>query len=381
MRYCTKCVMPDTKPGLTLDEEGVCNACRTAEKKDKGIDWKAREKQLREILDKYRSKDGSNWDCVVGVSGGKDSYFIVHTLKEYGMDPLCVTFAPCKSTELGKRNLKNFIEKLGVDHIMITPKRDVYRKLFRLGLKMVGDSCMPCHYGIFTSPVKIAVKYNIPLIVWGENVQMEYGGPATDVESPYLDKKWVSTWSCPHKIDGSEFPPEEWVGHEGLALSDIKPYLYPSDEEIRRVGVTGIFLGYFVKWNIGKQLALIKEKYDFRTHDGPCMGTYADYENLDGAFVGVHDLEKYIKFGWGRATDHACTDVRYGLLTREEAVRLVRKYDGKYDNEESRKNFHDFLKFTGITEAEFWNIMDKWRSPKAWKKNEKGEWVKLAELE
>jgi len=373
MKYCKRCVIPDTKPDLTLDEEGLCSACRTAEKKHKEIDWEAREKELRAILEKYRSKDGTNYDCIIPVSGGKDSTYQTHVITEkYGLNPLCVTFDACKSTELGKRNLRN-LKEMGVDHIHFTPNKKVYRRLFKVGLEKVGDPCLPCHIGIFTYPVNAAVKYRIPLLIWGENPQMEYGGPAGISSQSYLDRGWLDKWGGLLGLGVEE------LKKEGFSLSELLPYDYPSDEEIGEVGVTGLFLGYYLKWDARKQLEIVK-KLGFQVHDGPERGTYTNYENLDCGFTGIHDFFKYIKYGFGRATDHACTDIRNERLTREEAVRLVRKYDGNYSNEECQKELHDFLNFVGVSETEFWNIVDRFRGKEVWEKNENGEWVRKSQV-
>lgn len=368
--------MPNTKPFLSFDKNGVCDACRAAEKKHKIIDWDAREKELRRILEKYRSKDGSNYDCIIPVSGGKDSTWQVHTIKNiYGMNPLCVTFAPCQSTELGKRNLQN-LKEMGVDHIMVTPNPIVYRKLFYRGLKKTGDSCWPCHVGIFTTPVKVAVNYKVPLIIWGENPQMEYGGPEEAVSSYTLDRKWLETYGG---LLG--FKLEDMLG-DGITMADLKPYLYPSDEELKAVGVTGIFLGYFLKYNARKQVDLVRQ-LGFCVHEnGPERGTYTNYENLDCGFTGVHDFLKYIKYGFGRATDHACTDIRNGVLTRDEAIKLVKEYDGIYVNEECKREFEAFRDFVipPLTKEQFWEIVDSFRGKGIWEKNERGEWVKKFEV-
>jgi len=366
MRYCAKCVTPDTKPDLSLDENGVCDACRVAELKNK-IDWDARKKELGKILERYRSKDGSRYDCIIPVSGGKDSHYQTYVIKKiFGLNPLLVTFAPCKSTELGKKNLRNLIERFEVDHVMFTPNPRVYRKLFKLGFKKVGDPCWPCHVGIFTVPVRVAIQYKVPLLIWGENPQMEYGGPASAVESNTLDRKWLNTYGG---LLGKGV--EDWVGEEGLSLSDLQPYIYPSDEEINAVGVTGIFLGYYMKWDARQQVELMKRKYGFSVkEDGPVPGAYLNYENLDCGFVDIHDYLMYLKYGFGRATTQVSIDIRNKRMTRKDALRVVEERDG---GTERVKEFCDFI---GISEKEFWKIAESFRGKKAWMKDDKGNWVK-----
>ncbi len=373
MEYCKKCVMPSTKPNINFDKEGVCAACRSAELKETKIDWEDRGRKLKKILEEYKSKDGKNYDCLVGVSGGKDSHFQVIKMLEYGMNPLCITFTACKSTKLGEANLKN-LKELGVDHILFTPKSDVYKKLFRLGLEKVGDPCMPCHNGVFATLARFAVQLKIPLIVWGENVAMEYGGTEEEEGSPLLGHKWLLDVGCPVDKEGKPYPPEEWVGNYGITKEDIMPYVYPTADELESVGVRGIFLGYYLKWNIRKQLEVVKS-HGFRSKGNPSLGSYADYENLDGKFVGVHDLLMYIKYGFGRATSNACSDIRYGLIDREEAFKLVKKYDGKYDTREAKEAFKEFLSFLEppMTEKEFWETAEQFRRPETRKEDKDGK--------
>jgi N-acetyl sugar amidotransferase len=353
MRRCKICVMPDTRPELTFDKHGVCDACRSAEKKEKAINWNIRKKEFEELLARYRSKDGKNYDCIIPVSGGKDSTYQVYMMKKvFGMNPLCVTFSPCKSTDIGKKNLQ-CMRDLGVDSILFTPNPVVYKKLFKIGFERLGDPCWPCHVGIFTYPVTVAVKYNVPLLVWGENPQMEYGGPASIREHPYLDKHWLQQFGG---MLGNRV--EDMVGDD-ITAKDLVPYTYPSDEEIHRVGVTGLFLGYYFKWDARKQLEVIK-KEGFNVREKRSIGTYTNYENLDCGFVDIHDHLKYLKYGFGRCTDQACIDIRNGRLTRVEAMEMVKKYDHEVEK------VKEFCEFIGITEEEFWKIANSF----------KGNWVR-----
>ncbi len=364
MKYCKRCVMPDTRPHIVFNEKGVCDACLSAEKKDIQIDWVARRKELEEILDRYRSNDPLKYDCIVPVSGGKDSHFQTYMLKhEFKMNPLAVTFAQCSITEIGRYNLQALSE-IGVDHIMFTPNRRVYRQLFRLGLEKVGDPCWVCHAGIFTVPMQIAVKFGIPLIVWGESGQMEYGGPARERNT--LDKDWRARISLMSNTVNK-------VVDNAVPLSDLKPYIYPSDEEINKLSLTSIFLGYYLKWDAKKQVELMRERTGFRVNeDGPNVGTYTNYENLDGKFVGFHDYLMYLKYGFGRATSHACIDIRNKRLTRDEAIDLVNKYEGELPE----KYYEEFLEFLGMTDKEFREVCDTFVNKEIFEKDKNGNWVK-----
>ncbi len=363
MKYCTKCLYPDTKPELEFDENGVCDACRSAETKEK-IDWDSRKKELEKILSQYKSKDGSRYDCIIPVSGGKDSHFQTHVIKnEFGLNPLLVSFHPRDFTELGRKNIEN-IKNFGVDCIEFSADPIIYKKLAKFGFTELGDSAWPEHIGIFTVPVQVAVAYKIPLIVWGEIPQMEYGGPATVTSKPYLDREWNEKHGG-YFLD--KIKPTDMVKH-GIELKDLKPYLYPTDEEIREVGVTGIFLGYFMRWDARKQVEIVKEK-GFSVLDEPNEGTYTNYENLDTKYVAIHDYFKFLKFGFGRATDHASLDIRNKRLTREEGLELVKKYDGKLPT----KYMDEFLKDFDLTEDEFLNICNKFTNKSLFKTDENGE--------
>src|SRR5688572_12806602 len=202
LAYCVSCVMPSTKPDLVLDDAGVCNACRAYERR-MATDWDARRNELLALLERYR-RHGSNWDCIVPVSGGKDSTFQVIRMLQLGMNPLCVTATTCDLSELGRRNIQN-IKNLGVDYVEFTPNPVVRHKLNRIGLLQVGDISWPEHVGIFTIPVRAAVQFNVPLLIWGENSQNEYGGPAAASENNVLDRRWL----------------EEFGGMLGLRVSDV----------------------------------------------------------------------------------------------------------------------------------------------------------------
>lgn len=361
MEYCKKCIMPDTRPSLTFDDEGVCDACRTAEAK-KEIDWKARRKELEQILDRYRNKEGRNYDCIIPVSGGKDSHYQVIMMKEeFAMNPLCVTAAATRCTELGRRNLEN-MQQLGVDHILFTYNPQVRRKLTKIGFERLGDLCWPCHFGIFGYPVRVAVNYNVPLLIWGESSAQEYGGPAALRDHGVLDNEYLEHFggSLGHGIE--ELVKEE----DGIEKRDVFPYLYPTDEEIKKVGVTGLFLGYYLGWDAKKQTE-VDIQHGFNVSDRRCVGALWNSENLDGRFVDIHDYLMYVKYGFGRATSQACIDIRHDRLTREEAIELVNEYDGEV---ETVKEFCDYV---GITEERFWEVVDSFTNKDIFKTDDNGK--------
>jgi len=365
MRYCKKCVYPDTKPQLKLNANGVCDACLSAEEKEK-IDWAARKKELEKILEQYRNKNGSRYDCIIPVSGGKDSHFQTHIIKNmFGLNPLLVSFHPRDFTEVGRKNIEN-LKNFGVDCIEFTANPTVYKKLAKFGLEELGDAAWPEHIGIFTVPVQVAVAYKIPLLIWGENPQMEYGGPAAINTKQYLDREWNEKYGG-YFLD--KIKPQDMVKY-GIDLKDLKPYLYPSDEEIRSVGVTGIFLGYYMKWDARSQVEVVK-KLGFNVLNEPNEGTYVNYENLDTKYVGMHDYFKFLKYGFGRTSDHASIDIRNKRLTREEGLKLVKEYEGKIPP----KYYKEFLNEFELTEQEFLKICDKFTNKSLFKTDKDGNLI------
>jgi len=322
IRYCRRCVMPETKPDLHIDAAGICSACRYYEQR-KEVDWAKRKKELLGILDRYRSPDGTNYDCIIPVSGGKDSTFMVVKMLELGMNPLCVTATTCMLTEIGRRNIEN-IKWLGVDYIEVTTNPRVRRKINRLALEQVGDISWPEHVSIFTIPVRVAVQFGIPLLIWGENSQNEYGGPAGSAENNILDRRWLEEFGGLLGLRVSDL-----VGQKGIRAQDLIQFTYPPDEELRRAGVTGLFLGYYLPWD-GYHNALFSQAHGFESYPHVTEGSIVNYENLDNYQVGIHEYFKYLKFGFGRASDHACLHIRRGRLTREEGIKLVRIHDGMF---------------------------------------------------
>jgi N-acetyl sugar amidotransferase len=299
----------------------VCSACRHfALRAD--VDWDQRLLELDAVLDRYRAPTG-NYDCIVPVSGGKDSTFQTVRVLELGLNPLCVTAATCKLTDIGRRNLEN-LKRLGVDSIEVTPNPVIRRTLNRLGLQQVGDISWPEHVAIFTVPVRLAVQLRIPLIVWGENSQNEYGGPAGAAKDNTLTRRWLEEFGGLLGLRVSDL-----VGHEGISDRDLIQFTYPSDEELAAVGVTGIFLGYYLPWD-GWRNQVVAQGHGFETYPQFVEGSVANFENLDNAFHGIHDYFKFLKYGFGRATDLACMAVRRGRLARPDAAELVRIHDGRF---------------------------------------------------
>ncbi len=368
LSYCNTCLFPETKPDLFFNNEGVCSACQGAQKKHDNIDWVQREKDFFTIINKYKKKENEiGYDCLIPVSGGKDSTYQVYFMKEIcKMNPLCVCFETTNLTELGQRNIDN-ISKMGVDVIYFKKNYDAYKSMVVEGFKRVGDEMWPNHLGIFTIPINIAVKFNIPLVIWGENPQLEYGGPVESLENNILNRRWMEEFGG---LLGNRI--QDMVGVDGLTEKDLTPYFYPPDEDIERVGVVGLFLGHYFFWDARKQLEIVKQHGFSVKEDGPVEGTYTNYENLDEKMHGLHDYLKYIKYGFGRATDHACIDIRNNRLTREEGLKLIQKYEGRYPNE----SINAFIEYSGMTKEEIDQILDSFTNPMLFKQAEDGSFLK-----
>lgn len=364
IRYCTHCVMPDTKPDLQLDEQGICSACQSYFRR-KEVDWDARYQELLMILEKYRHRDGSNWDCIVPVSGGKDSTYQVVRMLQLGLNPLCVTSSTCDLSVIGRKNIEN-IKQLGVDYIEVSPNPLIRAKMNRIGLTQVGDISWPEHVGIFTIPVRAAVQFNVPLIVWGENSQNEYGGPAAAAENNALNRRWLEEFGGLLGLRVADL-----YGIEGIEPKHLIHYTYPSDAELSRVGVTGLFLGHYIPWD-GLSNALIAQANGFTSYDKVVEGSMVNYENLDNHQTGIHDYFKFLKFGFGRATDLACLHIRRGRLTRIDGLEAVKRLDGKFPWEYLGKSLEDILSPLEITVDEFIGICDKYTNKKIFRRGENG---------
>ncbi|OUU24642.1 MAG: flagellin modification protein, PseA [Candidatus Endolissoclinum sp. TMED37] len=367
LKYCIKCMMPETKPDLSF-VDGVCNACINFESRNK-INWEKRETELNNILNKYRNNNSSNWDCIIPVSGGKDSTYQVVTALELNMNPLCVTSRTCDLSHIGRENLDN-IRNLGVDLIEVGPDAKTRNLLNRIGLLELGDISWPEHVGIFTIPVRIAVNFKIPLIIWGENSQNEYGGPAGEEKNNILDRRWL----------------EEFGGLIGMRVSDLNnykqinkkkliAYTYPNDEEIKKVQVTGLFLGHYLPWD-GKRNAEIAKENGFKPFKTRVEGSLVDYENLDNHQTGIHDYFKFLKFGFGRVTDLACLSIRRNRITRSQAKEFIIKYDGKFPHTYLDKSIENILKPLNISLDEFIECCDKFTNKNLFLKDNEGKLLK-----
>ena len=364
IKYCKTCLLPDTKPGLTFNEAGVCNACTNYFERP-NIDWNSRKLELGSILAKYRSNDAEKHDCIIPVSGGKDSTYQVIKMLEMGMNPLCVTSTTCDLTDIGRRNIEN-LKKLGVDYIEVSPNPNVRKRLNKLTLSTVGDIAWPEHLGIFTIPVRMSVAFNIPLIIWGENSQNEYGGPASSPNNNVLDRSWLEEFGGLLGLRTTDL-----VEDFGFNDRDLILYNYPSDNQLKQVGVTGLFLGYYFPWD-GLSNFLVASNSGFESYHKIVEGSAVTYENLDNYQHGIHDYFKFLKFGFGRATDLLSMHIRRGRLSREQGIDFVKKNEGKFPESYLGKSLIDILSDIDLSIDEFKEICDEFTNKDLFRKDGSG---------
>lgn len=360
MNYCRLCILPDTRPGIALDADGVCTACQGHRDKEERIDWAARAEAFERLVADAKAR-ASGHDCVVPVSGGKDSWYQIIKAQEYGLKVLAVTWRTPARTEVGQRNLDAMVQKLGVDHIDYTIDPEVERKFMVAAYEDKGATGLPMHMALFAIPITLAVRLRIPLILWGENPQLEYGGNEAERLSERLDADWLARHGCLQATDA-----DFWVGRNGLTESDLAPYRFPTDPDFE---VRSVFLGAFFKWDSFEN-ARIAEAHGF-THDAADMKTGAwAFADIDCHFISLHHFLKWYKFGITRAFDNLSVQIRRGDITRAEAIERVRAAGAQVPREDIRR----FCAFAGKPESWFWETAETFRNPEIWEKRADGTW-------
>jgi len=365
VKFCKNCTISNQRPRITLDENGICSACNFADFKKNKIDWKKREEELVALLDKFRRNDGS-YDVIVPCSGGKDAAYIAHELKhKYKMNPLTVTWAPHLYTEIGFQNLHNMIRIGDLANILGTPPGKTHRMLTKLSFEILGDPFQPFIYGQTNFPLQIADKYRIPLIMYGENGEVEYGGDMKNAFNPQRDYR---TDHNKHYFSG--LGPEQLVSY-GVSEQDLVPYMPPPNENLESMGTEIHFYGYYKKWVPQENYYYCVENTGFKANPVRSEGTYSKYASLDDQIDGFHYYLSFIKFGLGRCTSDTAHEIRDGHISREEGVALINKFDGEFP----AKFYQVFLDYCNITDEYFWEVVNSWRSEHLWGKNAKGEWA------
>jgi N-acetyl sugar amidotransferase len=381
VKFCTKCTISNQRPnstveftakdnikkGIKVSSDNICDACKYNEVKNK-INWDEREKKLISLCDKYRKNSG--YDCIVPGSGGKDSAYASHLLKyKYGMNPLTVTWAPHLYTDIGWKNFTNWIHIGGFDNILFTPNGKLHKLLTKLAFENLLHPFQPFIIGQKIIGPLMALKFNIPLIFYGEN-QAEYGNDIDENETPKMDKKFFSITDSKEMLLGG-VKIDEIIKKYKFNLNEFSPYIPPSIKEIEQAGIEQQFLGYYVKWDPQECYYYATENTGFKSNTERTEGTYSKYSGIDDKTDPFHYYTTFIKFGIGRASYDAAQEIRNDKITRAEGIALVKKYDSEFPS----KYFKEFLKYIDLDENKFWEILDSFRSPHLWDKDNNNQWI------
>lgn len=360
MRYCTRCVIPETRPNIAFDAEGVCNACRQHEQRVE-VDWDERARAWAQLVDGAKSAS-SGYDCLIPVSGGKDSTWQVLTCLEHGLNPLAVTWKTPGRTPLGQRNLDNLVS-LGVDHIDYQVDPKVEARFMVLATERLGLPGLPMHMALFAIPLRLAVSLRIPLVVWGENSAVEYGSTDEALRGSRLDAAWLERFGVTAGTTAAD-----WVGVGGLTRADLTPYVRPSAQELDDAGVRAVFLGHFLPWD-PVATAELARAHGFEGAPAARTGTYA-FADVDDHFISVHHHFKWPKFGFTRSFDNLSLEIRNGRITREEAIATLRELGDETPHDDIER----WCAFTGISRARFDEIEASFRNPDVWTRGGDGAW-------
>lgn len=381
VRFCKRCTISnqrpssviefksksgDPKPTIEFDSEGICSACRFADIKEK-IDWPKREKELIALCDKHRSKDGS-YDCIVPGSGGKDSAYTSHVLKyKYGMNPLTVTWTPHRYTEIGWKNFQSWIHA-GHDNFLYSPNGELHRYLTKLAFLNLAHPFQPFIIGQKLIGPRFSALYKIPLVFYGEN-QAEYGNNIKENDRPTMQATFFEEKRDLDKLMLSGLSVKELVERHNVDIRDLNPYLPVDGADLRKLGTEVHYLSYYLKWDPQECFYYAAEHTGFQTNTERTEGSYSKYSSIDDRMDPLHFYTTFIKFGIGRASYDTSQEIRNGKITREEGVALVRKFDSEFP----KKFFAEILEYMNITEEQFWEVIDKARSPHLWEK-QGNEW-------
>jgi N-acetyl sugar amidotransferase len=357
MKYCKSCILPDSRPGIFLDENGVCSGCLGHLRKDNEIKWDQRKKEFKKIV-KESKKKSSGYDCIVPVSGGKDSWYQIITAKENGLKILALTWKTPARTKLGYKNLERMLNVLNVDHIDYSFSRETEKKFLVAAFEKTGVPGLPMHLAIFSMCTRMAIQLRIPLIIWGENSQLEYGGNKKEQLSTDLDSYWIRNHGC---MEGKSA--KDWIGINGLTEKDLVPYHIPSN---LKFVPKSIFLGSFIKWNSFKILEKVK-KYGFMYEENKAKVGYWDFADIDCNFISLHHFPKWYKFGMSRIFDNLSIQIRYGMINRDEAIEILKKKGHQIPH----NDIDIFCKFVDKPVSWFWDTCEKYRNKEIWYKDKK----------
>lgn len=364
MKFCNRCLYPENHAlNIIFDSEGVCSGCRVHEEKYE-IDWSAKEIELDTLLSQYKGREGSSYDCVIPVIGTGDDYFVVDLVKnKHGLNPLLVTYNTHFNTKVGVRNLARLITELDCDHMYSTVGPDTIKEICKITLKKFGDMYWHVLAGTQTFPVQVATKLDIPLIIWGVNGWLDQVGMFSHHDRIEMTKK-VRKEHAMRTVDA-----EELIGvSKRVTKKDLQAFTYPSDYQLEKSRVRGLYIGNYVFWDSQAQIENVIQKYGYETHaQERTYNTYESIHCLNNA--SVHDYIKFLKFGYSKVFDHVARDIRLKRISKEDGYNLIKKY--LYVKPNSLKIFLDWI---NISEEKFFNLIEPFRDPNVWKKNSKGTW-------
>ncbi|BCV48796.1 MULTISPECIES: N-acetyl sugar amidotransferase [Shewanella] len=350
--WCKTCLNMSTRPRIEFNDEGRCNACVWSGEK-KNIDWTPRQQELKMLLDKYRSSNGTGFDCVVPVSGGKDGSYVAYTLKhKYGMNPLAITVRPALSLELGDENLSNFINS-GFNHIHISPNAKVMQKLNKLGFIEKGFPYYGWLIAIKTAVIQTAMNFNIPLIFYGEDGEVEYGGSTESKNNPLYNIEYMKRV---YFEGGYDKVFDIILNDRDVSEGDLAFWRFPTDEQVKSHDLAFTHWSYYEAWDSYRNYVVAKEYCGLKEKEEGTAGTFTNFAQNDQALYSLHAYLMYLKFGFGRATQDAGIEIRRGAMTRDQALNLVMAYDNQYPHE-----FIDlYLDYYGMSKEEFDSVLDKY---------------------
>ena len=362
MRWCNSCVLPDTRPNLSIGADGVCNACKNHQSKA-DIDWVTRREQLESVVKSAKERARQNgYDCLIPVSGGKDSTWQTVQCLEMGLRPLAVTWKSPGRTEIGRQNLENLIS-LGVDHVDWQISPPVEAKFMLKTFERFGSTAIPMHLALFNIPLNLAVRLSIPLVIWGENSAFEYGAAADAHTGFALDDEWLRSYGVTHGTSA-----HDWVDDD-LSSKDLAAYFGPTADDMMAVGTRAIFLGYYLRWDPEETRRVAMGHGFLANSEGPRTGYY-DFADIDDDYISIHHWVKWFKFGFTRLFDNLSLEIRNGRLSREDAIQLLRRAGSQTPMEDIRK----FCVFAGIDEERFFAVAETFRNTDIWATQEDGSW-------
>ncbi|MCC7410161.1 MAG: N-acetyl sugar amidotransferase [Gammaproteobacteria bacterium] len=360
MRYCRRCILPDTRPGVAIGADGVCHGCHSVARKQRSVDWAERAAEFTRVVEHARSHS-HGYDCLIPVSGGKDSYWQVVKCLAAGLHPLTMTYVVAGQTDLGRRNLENLV-RIGVDHVAVRVNPAVERRFIERAFRRTGTSGLPAHMAIYSMPLRLALRYDIPLVVYGENSAIEYGSEDESLAGAEVNRRWLDRFGVTHGTTAAD-----WID-EDLSERELMPYVAPSAAELAQADLRAIFLGYYFHWDVQESYRVATAHGFCSREEGARVGTY-DYVNIDDDFIAIHHHLKWYKFGITRSWDNLSVEIRNGRLTREQALERLRQLG----DETPQRDIEAFAAYLGISVAEYYAVCERFRNRDIWTRRN-GRW-------